>query len=140
MRVTAGQDTLIGSGTLDFSNRELRRLNLHLDGAGQWNVAGEFTRQKVDLQAAFTNTTFTPALAFVPSLSDLAPALKGSLTLKVGGSYERPTASLSGSNLVGSLAGVTVTLPSLQGQLANDGEFSAQTSLQASGAASGTAR
>ena len=138
VRVTAGQDTLIGSGTLDFNNRELRRLNLHLDGAGQWNVAGEFTRQKVDLQAAFTNTTFTPALAFVPSLSDLAPALKGSLTLKVGGSYERPTASLSGSNLVGSLAGVTVTLPSLQGQLANDGKFSAQTSLQASGAASGS--
>ncbi|AWN23666.1 hypothetical protein DKM44_10860 [Deinococcus irradiatisoli] len=137
VRITAGQDTLIGSGTLDFRNRELRGLNLTLDGAGQWQVAGQFTRQKVDLQAAFINTTFTPVLAFIPSLSDLSPALKGSLTLSVGGSYAQPTASLSGSNLVGSVAGLNVTLPSLRAQLSNAGQFTGQATVQASGSASG---
>ncbi|AZI41852.1 hypothetical protein EHF33_03050 [Deinococcus psychrotolerans] len=133
VRVTAGTDTLIGSGTIDFRNRELRQFNLQLDGAGQWRVSGEYTRQKVNLQAAFINTTFTPVLAFVPSLSGVAPALKGSLTLNVGGTYEQPTATLSGSNLLGSVSGISVQVPSLSGQLGNDGQFTAQAAVQASG-------
>ncbi|WP_344982398.1 translocation/assembly module TamB domain-containing protein [Deinococcus rubellus] len=137
VRVTAGQDTLIGSGTLDFRNRELREVNLQLSGAGQWNISGQFTRQKVDLKAAFTDTTFTPVLAFVPSLSDLSPALKGSLTLSVGGSYGQPTASLSGSNLVGSVSGLNVALPSVRGNLGSGGLFTAQAAVQASGNVSG---
>ena len=137
VRVTAGQDTLTGSGTLDFRNRELRAVNLQLSGAGQWNISGQFTRQKVDLKAAFTNTTFTPVLAFVPSLSDFSPALKGSLVLSVGGSYAEPTASLSGSNLVGSVSGLAVTVPSLRGSLSSSGQFTAQAAVQASGTASG---
>ncbi|WP_237725024.1 translocation/assembly module TamB domain-containing protein [Deinococcus alpinitundrae] len=137
VRVTAGQDTLVGSGTLDFRNRELREINFQLSGAGQWDISGQFTHQNVDLKAAFTDTTFTPVLAFVPSLSDLSPALKGSLTLSVGGSYAQPTASLSGSNLVGSVSGLNVTLPSLRGSLGSGGQLTAQAAVQAAGSISG---
>ena len=136
VRVTAGQDTLIGSGSLEFAERELRRLKLNLSGAGQWDISGQYTRQKVEVRAAFTDTTFTPALNFIPSLSDLTPALKGSLTFSVGGSYEQPTASLSGSNLVGSVSGIALQLPALSGQLTSDGLFTAQSRVQASGALS----
>ena len=143
VRVTAGPDTanadtLIGSGKLDFDNRELRELSLRLSGAGEWDISGQYTRQKVDLRAAFSNTTFTPILAFVPSLSDLAPALQGSLTLSVGGSYDQPTASLSGSKLAGTIAGIGVQLPSLRGNLGSDGLFTAQSSVQAAGGVSGS--
>lgn len=133
VRVTSGRETLTGSGTVDFRGRELRSLNLKLGGAGQWDISGQYTRNLVDLRAVFTDTTFTPVLAFVPSLSGAGASLRGSLSLGVGGTYDRPTARLSGQNLTGSVAGVSVSLPSLSGQLENSGQFSAQASIQAAG-------
>jgi TamB, inner membrane protein subunit of TAM complex len=140
VRITAGTETLTGNGTVDFRNGELRDLALKLSGAGQWDVSGQYTRERVDVRAAFTNTTFSPVLAFVPALSGTSPSLKGSLTLTVGGTYERPTARLSAQNLVGNLAGISLSVPTIGGQLENSGQFSAQANVQAAGSVGGAGR
>ena len=113
-------------------------MSLRLSGAGEWDISGQYTRQKVDLRAAFTNTTFTPILAFVPSLSDLAPALQGSLTLRRGRQLRSAHRQPQRSKLVGNIAGIGVQLPSLRGSLGSDGLLTAQTSVQASGGVSGS--
>lgn len=116
-------ETLMGSGTLDYANRELRNINVQMSGAGTWDVQGQYTRQKVDLDAKFTGTTFTPVLRLIPGLTDLQPALKGSLTLSAAGTYEQPRGLLRAENLTGSLAGLSVQVPQFAGELPDSGAF-----------------
>ncbi|GBF04130.1 hypothetical protein DAERI_010302 [Deinococcus aerius] len=118
-------ETLTGTGTLDYAARELRNVDIQLSGAGTWDVRGGYTRQRVDLSARFTNTTFTPVLRLVPGLAGLTPSLKGSVTLTAAGTYDRPRGGLRAQNLVGSVAGLSLQIPSLAGDLPDSGAFSA---------------
>lgn len=132
VRVTAGNETLTGSGTLNFANRELNNLDLHLRGAGSWDVSGQYTRQKVGLSAQFKDTTFTPLLALIPELEHQAN-VRGTLNFALSGSYERPTATLDGQNLSGDWAGTQFQVPQLGARLASGGDFSARAAVLASG-------
>ncbi|PNY82788.1 translocation/assembly module TamB [Deinococcus koreensis] len=118
-------DTLIGSGSLDFADRELRSVNVQLAGAGTWDVRGQYTRSRVDLTAQFTDTTFTPVLQLVPALADMNTSLKGSLTLSAAGTYERPRAAMRAANITGSVAGLSVQVPRFAGDLPDSGAFTA---------------
>ncbi|MDB5044702.1 MAG: hypothetical protein JWQ08_752, partial [Deinococcus sp.] len=118
-------ETLLGSGTLDYAARELRNVNIQLAGAGTWDVRGAFSRSNVGLTAQFTNTTFTPVLVLVPAIADLDPSLKGTLTLTVAGTYDRPRGQLRASNLSGTLAGLSLQVPTLSGDLPDSGAFTA---------------
>ena len=120
-------ETLTGTGLLDYAARELRRINLQLagEGTGTWDVQGEYTRQKVDVNARFTNTTFTPVLQLVPALAPLGPALRGTLTLSAAGTYDRPRGLLRAENLSGELAGLSLRIPSFAGDLPDSGAFTA---------------
>ncbi|GGK86022.1 hypothetical protein GCM10010844_00650 [Deinococcus radiotolerans] len=118
-------ETLTGSGTLDFANRELRGVNIQLGGAGTWDVRGQYTRENVNLSAQFTNTTFTPVLRLVPGLVDLTPSLKGTLTLSAAGTYDRPRGLLRAQNLQGSVAGLSLSVPQFAGDLPDSGAFTA---------------
>ncbi len=125
--------TLAGSGFVRYANRELQNIDLHLTGAGRWDVTGQYTRRLVGVTASFQNTTFTPALLFIPSLRDLTPSLQGTLSLSVAGTYARPVGNLSGSNLQGALGGISLRVPTLSGQLPDSGLFTAQAAVQAGG-------
>ena len=125
--------TLAGSGFVRYANRELQNIDLHLSGAGRWDVTGQYTRQNVAVTASFQNTTFTPVLLFIPSLREQSPSLQGTLSLSVAGSYERPVGNVSGSNLSGALGSVSLSIPSLSGQLPDSGLFSVQAPVQAGG-------
>ncbi|KQR28125.1 hypothetical protein ASF71_04895 [Deinococcus sp. Leaf326] len=116
-------ETLVGSGTLDYAAGELRNINVQLSGAGTWDVRGQYTRQKVDLSAQFTGTTFTPVLRLIPGLAELQPSLRGSLTLSAAGTYDRPRGLLRAQNLVGSVAGLSVQVPEFAGDLPDSGAF-----------------
>nr|WP_281378329.1 translocation/assembly module TamB domain-containing protein [Deinococcus budaensis] len=118
-------ETLTGTGTLDYAARELRNVNIQLAGAGTWDVRGGYTRERVDLSARFSDTTFTPVLRLIPGLADLTPSLKGTLTLAATGSYDRPRGLLRAQNLVGSVAGLSVQVPALSGDLPDSGAFTA---------------
>ncbi|THF70541.1 translocation/assembly module TamB [Deinococcus sp. Arct2-2] len=118
-------ETLLGSGTLDYAARELRNVNIQLAGAGTWDVRGAFSRSNVGLTAQFTNTTFTPVLVLVPAVADLGPSLKGTLTLTVAGTYDRPRGQVRASNLSGTLAGLSLQVPTLSGDLPDSGAFMA---------------
>ncbi|WP_019010093.1 translocation/assembly module TamB domain-containing protein [Deinococcus aquatilis] len=118
-------ETLLGSGTLDYAARELRNVNIQLAGAGTWDVRGAFSRSNVGLTAQFTNTTFTPVLVLVPAIADLDPSLKGTLTLTVAGTYDRPRGQVRASNLSGTLAGLSLQVPTLSGDLPDSGAFTA---------------
>ncbi|MVN89033.1 translocation/assembly module TamB [Deinococcus sp. HMF7620] len=118
-------ETLTGTGTLDYAARELRGVNIQLTGAGTWNVRGQYTRQQVDLTAQLANTTFTPALRLVPGLAALQPSLKGSVTLSVAGTYDRPRGSVRARSLEGALAGLSVQIPDFAGDLPDSGAFAA---------------
>ncbi|ANE44922.1 translocation/assembly module TamB domain-containing protein [Deinococcus puniceus] len=118
-------ETLLGSGTLDYAARELRNVNIQLAGAGTWNVRGAFSRSNVGLTAQFTNTTFTPVLVLVPAIADLDPSLKGTLTLEVAGTYDRPRGQVRASNLSGTLAGLSLQVPTFSGDLPDSGAFTA---------------
>ncbi len=118
-------ETLTGTGTLDYAARELRNVNIQLGGAGTWDVRGGYTRSRVDLSAQFRDTTFTPVLRLIPGLADLTPSLKGSLTLSAAGTYDRPRGLLRAQNLVGSLAGLSLQIPTLAGDLPDSGAFTA---------------
>ncbi|GAA5532119.1 translocation/assembly module TamB domain-containing protein [Deinococcus aluminii] len=118
-------ETLTGTGTLDYAARELRNLNIQLAGAGTWDVRGGYTRQRVDLNAQFSNTTFTPVLRLIPGLAELTPSLKGSVTLTAAGTYDRPRGLLRAQNLVGSVAGLSLQIPSFAGDLPDSGAFTA---------------
>ncbi len=135
-----GTEVLIGQGSLNFANRELTHIQLAMGGAGTWDVRGQYTRQNVDLQANFNNTTFTPILALLPNLKNQA-TLHGNLGLSVTGDYQQPTASLNGQDLTGTWAGMQARVPSLHVQL-NDGALSGQASIAATGTvgAQGTAQ
>ncbi|WP_424950211.1 translocation/assembly module TamB domain-containing protein [Deinococcus sp.] len=130
---SSGTQTLAGSGFVSYANRELRNIDLHLSGAGRWDVTGQYTRKAVGVTASFQNTTFTPALLFVPSLRDQAPSLQGTLSLSVMGSYERPVGTVSGSNLQGALGGISLRIPTLGGQLPDSGLFTVTAGVQAGG-------
>ncbi len=117
-------ETLLGSGTLDFAARELRRVNIQLSGAGTWDVRGQYTRESVDLSAKFTGTTFTPVLQLVPALAGLDPSLKGTLTLSAAGTYDRPRGQVNVENLSGTLAGLSLQVPAFAGVLPDSGAFS----------------
>ena len=118
-------ETLMGSGTLDFANRELRNINVQLSGAGTWDIQGQYTKQKVDLSAKFTNTTFTPVLRLLPGVADLQPSLKGTVTLSAAGTYDRPRGLLRAQSLVGSVAGLSLQVPDFAGDLPDSGAFTA---------------
>ena len=125
--------TLAGSGFIDYANRELKNIDLHLSGAGRWDVTGAYTHERVSVTASFQNTTFTPVLSLIPSLRGLTPSLQGSLSLNVAGSYQRPLANVSGSGLTGSVSGINLNLPTLSGQLQDSGNFTVQARLLAGG-------
>ncbi|WP_407538396.1 translocation/assembly module TamB domain-containing protein [Deinococcus radiomollis] len=125
--------TLAGSGFLRYAGRELQNVDLHLSGAGRWDVTGQYTHKLVGVTASFQNTTFTPALLFIPSLREQAPSLQGTLSVSVMGSYDRPVGTLSGSNLQGALGGISLRIPALSGQLPDSGLFTVQAGLQAGG-------
>ncbi|UBV41617.1 translocation/assembly module TamB domain-containing protein [Deinococcus taeanensis] len=118
-------ETLTGSGTLEFAARELRSVNIQLSGAGTWDVRGQYTRERVDLNARFTNTTFTPVLQLVPGLLDLQPSLKGTLVLSAAGTYDRPRGLLRAENLQGAMAGLSLRVPQFAGDLPDSGAFTA---------------
>ncbi|MFC4452739.1 translocation/assembly module TamB domain-containing protein [Deinococcus sonorensis] len=117
--------TLTGSGVIRYANRELTSVDLHLSGAGRWDVTGAYTHRAVGVTANFQNTTFTPVLSLIPGIREQAPSLQGSLTVQVGGSYERPVGRLNASNLQGSVSGLSVQVPTLNAQLLDTGAFSA---------------
>ncbi|WP_407570185.1 translocation/assembly module TamB domain-containing protein [Deinococcus altitudinis] len=125
--------TLTGSGFLRYAGRELQNVDLHLSGAGRWDVTGQYTRRAVGVTASFQNTTFTPALLFIPSLREQAPSLQGTLSLSVMGSYDRPVGTISGSNLQGALGSISLRIPALSGQLPDSGLFTVEAGLQAGG-------
>ncbi|WP_291424296.1 translocation/assembly module TamB domain-containing protein [Deinococcus sp.] len=118
-------EVLTGSGSLDFANHELRNINVQLSGAGTWDIQGQYTRQKVDLNAKFTDTTFTPVLRLIPGLTDLQPSLKGTITLSAAGTYAQPRGLLRAQNLVGSVAGLSLQIPQFAGDLPDSGAFTA---------------
>ncbi|WP_425147103.1 translocation/assembly module TamB domain-containing protein [Deinococcus sp.] len=130
---TTVTQTLAGSGSIDYAGRELRNIDLHLSGAGRWDVTGAYTHRQVGVTASFQNTTFTPVLSLIPSLRGLTPSLQGTLSLNVAGSYDRPVANVSGSDLSGALSTISLSLPSLSGQLQDSGSFSAQARLLSGG-------
>ncbi|GGM12730.1 hypothetical protein GCM10010841_21590 [Deinococcus aerophilus] len=119
-------EVLTGSGTLDYAQRELRTMNIQLSGAGTWDVRGQYTRERVDLTAQFTNTTFTPVLRLIPGLAELNPSLRGSLTLSAAGTYDRPRAGLRVQNVTGSVAGLSLEIPTFTGDLPDSGAFTAR--------------
>ncbi|MDV6375183.1 translocation/assembly module TamB domain-containing protein [Deinococcus arenicola] len=127
-------ETLTGSGSLEYAQGELRGLNVQLTGAGTWDVRGEYTRQKVDLSARFTNTTFTPVLRLIPGVADLNPSLRGSLTLSAAGSYDRPRGMLRVQNVSGSVAGLSLEIPNFTGDLPDSGAFTAGGTVLTGGA------
>ncbi len=118
-------EVLTGSGTLDYAQRELRTVNVQLSGAGTWDVRGQYTRDRVDLTARFTNTTFTPVLRLIPGLAELNPSLRGSVTLSAAGTYDRPRAGLQLQNVTGSVAGLSLEVPTFTGDLPDSGAFTA---------------
>ncbi|PTA69043.1 translocation/assembly module TamB domain-containing protein [Deinococcus arcticus] len=118
-------ETLTGTGTLDYAARELRGINVQLSGAGTWDVRGGYTRERVDLTAQFTNTTFTPVLRLIPGLADMEPSLKGTVTLSAAGTYDRPRAALRARTLTGTLAGLSLQIPDFSGELPDSGAFRA---------------
>ncbi|MGY2893629.1 translocation/assembly module TamB domain-containing protein [Deinococcus sp. UYEF24] len=125
--------TLTGSGFLRYAGRELQNVDLHLSGAGRWDVTGQYTHKLVGVTASFQNTTFTPVLLFIPSLREQAPSLQGTLSLSVMGSYDRPVGTISGSNLQGALGSISLRIPALSGQLPDSGLFTVEAGLQAGG-------
>ncbi|CAM3970670.1 translocation/assembly module TamB domain-containing protein [Deinococcus marmoris] len=130
----ASTETLTGTGTLEYAAGELRGLNVQLTGAGTWDVRGQYTRQKVDVNARFTNTTFTPVLRLIPGLSELDPSLRGSLTLSAAGTYERPRGLLRVQNVSGSVAGLSLEIPDFAGDLPDSGAFTAGGTILTGGA------
>ncbi|GGS18585.1 translocation/assembly module TamB domain-containing protein [Deinococcus knuensis] len=120
---SAVTETLTGTGTLEYARRELRSLNIQLSGAGTWDVRGQYTRERVDVTAQFSDTTFTPALLLVPSLAALEPDLKGTLRLSAAGTYERPRGLIRAQNITGSVAGLSVSVPAFAGDLPDSGAF-----------------
>ncbi|GGO32512.1 hypothetical protein GCM10008949_30100 [Deinococcus humi] len=130
----APTETLTGIGTLEYAAGELRGVNIQLTGAGTWDVRGQYTKQTVDLNARFTNTTFTPVLRLIPGLAELDPSLRGSLTLSAAGTYERPRGLLRVQNVSGSVAGLSLEIPNFTGDLPDSGAFTARGTVLTSGA------
>ncbi|MFC6617883.1 hypothetical protein [Deinococcus radiophilus] len=130
----AESETLTGSGTLDFADRELRNINVQLAGAGTWDIRGQYTRQNVNVQANFTETTFTPLLALVPGLAEQNPRLKGSLNVAVVGDYGQPQGTLDARNLRGALGDISLDLPQLTGRLNESGDWTLGGALRTGGA------
>ncbi|OLV19455.1 translocation/assembly module TamB domain-containing protein [Deinococcus marmoris] len=130
----ASTETLTGTGTLEYAAGELRGLNVQLTGAGTWDVRGQYTREKVDVNARFTNTTFTPVLRLIPGLSELDPSLRGSLTLSAAGTYDRPRGLLRVQNVSGSVAGLSLEIPNFTGDLPDSGAFTASGTVLTGGA------
>ncbi|GHF92334.1 hypothetical protein GCM10017783_00070 [Deinococcus piscis] len=131
---TAQSETLTGSGSLDFGDRELRGINVQLGGAGSWDIRGQYTRERVDVRANFTETTFTPLLALIPSLAEQNPRLQGSLNVAVLGDYGQPVGTLEARNLRGSLAGVSLSVPALSGRLDQSGRWTLGGGVRTGGA------
>ena len=98
---------------------------MQLSGAGTWDVRGQYTREKVDLNAVFTGTTFTPVLRLLPGLAGLEPSLKGTVRLSAAGTYDRPRGLFRAEGVQGSLAGLSVQVPLFAGELPDSGAFTA---------------
>ncbi|AFZ69159.1 hypothetical protein Deipe_3733 [Deinococcus peraridilitoris DSM 19664] len=132
IRVSAGNESLTGTGTLAYTARELRNVDIRLRGAGEVDVQGEFSRARVDLRATVRNTSFTPFLAIVPGVRGAQPTLRGDLQARVAGTYEVPEARLTGGALSGSASNVRFTLSGLNASLSS-GQLQANTSLRLEG-------
>lgn len=130
------EERLLGFGTLDFANRELKNLNIQLSGAGTWDVQGQYTRKNVDLKAKFAGTTFTPVLRLIPNLAQLDPALKGSISLSATGTYQRPRGILRAADLEGKIAGFSLKVPTMYGDLLDSGTFTGGSKIQTGGSVS----
>ncbi|MBB6096666.1 uncharacterized protein involved in outer membrane biogenesis [Deinobacterium chartae] len=123
VEVRSGNEQLRGQGQLTYDRGTLRVPGIQLAGSGRWNIAGEYSPQRVDLTATFENTTFTPVLSILPNVRALEPLLSGNLSLRLNGSYQRPSAQLTGSALRGRIDGIDFVLPQIGGSLSN-GVFS----------------
>jgi hypothetical protein len=109
--------TLKGTGQLEYQNGIVRIPSIDLGGAGRWHIEGEYSPEKADLKANFTDTTFTPVLALIPALKDLKPSLRGSLNMQVGGTFDAPQITLEGKNIQGQLSGLDFSVPRISGGL-----------------------
>lgn len=141
---------LSGGGGFLWHNRELRNINVKMDGAGSWNVGGHYRRDGVDLQADFSDTTFTPLLALVPSLVGEEARLQGSLNLRLSGDYRAPIGSVQVRDLRGKHGDLLFTMPEgsgvlkdeiweFDGALGSRGPLVSAGRLRASGALNGSA-
>ena len=117
LSVEGGSQSLRGYGQLEYVRGVLKIPNIVLEGAGSVRVRGEYSPQKVDFTADFINTSFTPLLRLVPALRTLEPSLKGTVKVKIGGTFEQPSAQVTSQNLEGSFAGIAVQSTGLGGSL-----------------------
>lgn len=135
--VSAGEgkskETLTGSGTLSYANRELKNVDVQLSGAGTWDISGKYTREKVDVRALFRGTTFTPVFSLIPALAEQKASLRGSVQLGVAGTYDDPKVTLAANALEGKAAGLGVRVPQLHGELSDNGLFSVRGDVKTSG-------
>ncbi len=122
LEVEGGGDKLSGAGALNFKNGNFTLDQLDLRGRGRWTGSGRYTRDRVDLNLDFENTSFTPVLALIPNLREYNPDASGTLRLKLSGQYDNPNATLEVQNLRGSISNIALTAQRLDGSLQN-GDF-----------------
>ena len=113
-------------------------MNIQLAGAGTWDVRGAFTRSNVGLTAQFTNTTFTPVLVLVPAICRAGPQPEGNPDPHGGRNLRPPTRTGAGQNLSGTLAGLSLQVPTLSGDLPDSGAFTATGRVLTGGALVGS--
>ena len=136
LSVEGGSQTLRGFGQLEYARGILKIPGISLSGAGKVQIRGEYSPEKVDFTADFTDASFTPLLKLIPALKTLEPSLKGTVQVRVGGSFEQPSAVVRTQNLEGSFAGIAVKSSDLSGELRGNllelgGHLSALSALSA---------
>jgi len=144
LSVEGGSQTLRGYGQLEYARGILKIPGISLSGAGKVQVSGEYSPEKVDFTANFTDASFTPLLKLIPALKTLEPSLKGTVQVRIGGSFEQPSAVVRTQNLEGSFAGIAVKSSDLSGELRGNllelgGHLSASSALTAEGVVSAKA-
>ena len=138
LSVEGGSQALRGSGQLEYARGILKIPNISLSGAGKVQIRGEYSPEKVDFTADFVDASFTPLLKLIPALKSLEPSLKGTVQVRVGGSFEQPSAVVKTQNLEGSFAGIAVKSSDLSGELRGNllelgGHLSASSAFTADG-------
>ncbi|NJK43824.1 MAG: hypothetical protein HC933_05655 [Pleurocapsa sp. SU_196_0] len=117
LEIEGGGDRLVGFGALSFKNGNFVLDTLDLRGKGRWTGSGRYTRDLVDLNLDFEDTSFTPVLAVIPNLREYNPDASGTVRLKLSGRYENPNAALEVLNFKGNLSGIALSAPRLEGSL-----------------------